>query len=157
MDFDDQIVARVERERDARDEGRGDEDGMAQAARAPKEDEAAGSAGPVAWPRCPACSTPRPTRCPLCQTCGIEFSRAERPADAAAETAAEPLVLCPECDEPFVPEYIRRCHQCGHEFPDGIEIPSEPIEQTFNWRMAAAVLALVAIVGALIAYFASLF
>jgi len=118
-----------------------------------EEREAFEPAGPASWPRCPGCQTPRLSRCPACQTCGSEFSPAEMPTDTAA---AEPLVLCPECDEPFVPEYARRCHECGHEFPDGFDPSGGPPPDTFNWRVLVAIVALVAVVAVVIAYFAYL-
>jgi hypothetical protein len=110
-------------------------------------------AGPASWPRCPGCQTPRLSRCPACQTRASEFSPAEMPAGTEA---AEPLVLCPECDEPFVPEYARRCHECGHEFPDGFDPSGGPPPDTFNWRVLVTIVALVAVVAVVIAYFAYL-
>jgi len=118
-----------------------------------EEREAFESAGPASWPRCPGCQTPRLSRCPTCQTCGSEFSPGEMPAGTAA---AEPLVLCPECDEPFVPEYARRCHECGHEFPDGFDLFGGPPSEGFNWRVLVAIAALVAIFAGVLAYFAYL-
>jgi len=31
------------------------------------------------------------------------------------------MLLCPTCDEPFTPQFARRCNGCGHEFPDGFD------------------------------------
>ena len=31
------------------------------------------------------------------------------------------MLLCPTCDEPFTPQFARRCDDCGHEFPDGFD------------------------------------
>ena len=55
-----------------------------------------------------------------------------------AESTSVPLLLCPTCDEPFHPHYLRRCEWCGHEFADGVEIPlpEERIQEPFNWRIA---------------------
>ena len=46
------------------------------------------------------------------------------------EAASEPqpgvppqrMLTCTTCDEPFVPEYPRRCEWCGHTFADGYEV-----------------------------------
>lgn len=61
---------------------------------------------------------------------------------SASETSSEnllsPILICPTCDEPFHPQYLRRCEWCGHEFTDGQENPveEEPVQEPFNWRIA---------------------
>jgi hypothetical protein len=136
------------------------------------------------WPKCPECDAPRSTRCPICGTAGHEFPPADNdfldllgpgaaaaaasscscgsggcgthslPADDAAADPSRPMLVCPTCDEPFVPEYLRRCEWCGHEFPDGTEIPppaapSDPL----NGRVIVVILALVLLAAAMAAYF----
>lgn len=41
--------------------------------------------------------------------------------DQLSETPSAPLLICPTCDEPFHPQYLRRCEWCGHDFPDGLD------------------------------------
>jgi hypothetical protein len=94
--------------------------------------------------------------CPFCKTTGNRF----RPAELidGRPTGAEPaLLICPICDEPFEPAYLRTCEWCGHHFGEGIEapeivraLPSEPL----NPRVVLVGLAGVAIIGGLVAYFA---
>jgi hypothetical protein len=70
-------------------------------------------------------------------------------AGAVSQSASSALLLCPTCDEPFHPQYLRRCEWCGHEFPDGVEmpLPEEQAHELFNWRIAYViyVLAILAI------------
>jgi hypothetical protein len=78
--------------------------------------------------------------------------------EAAAEhppaDASKPMLMCPTCDEPFVPEYLRRCEWCGHEFPDGTEIPlpSAPADP-LNGRVVAVILAMLLLGVAMAGYF----
>ena len=74
--------------------------------------------------------------------------------------AAEPqlVLVCPTCDEPFVPQYSLGCPVCYHEFPDGFtpdppRAPREPISA----RMVAVVAGLVGLLLAVFLYFALLF
>ncbi len=76
------------------------------------EEEPSEEESPV-WPKCPQCGAPRTTRCPVCQTSGREFPAADSDPSGIAR------LVCTTCDEPFVPEDARRCHQCGHEFAEG--------------------------------------
>jgi hypothetical protein len=80
-------------------------------------------------------------------------------ADEPAESASSTLLLCPTCDEPFHPEYLRRCEWCGHEFPDGVEIPvaQEKVQEPFNGRIAYVIYALVILAIGTIAYLMRLF
>jgi len=103
-------------------------------ARADAEDQ-------VDWPCCPKCERRRLATCPVCETTGTAFaqgflpdlsddqphgrhSRDTEPVDAESdedETENDtPLVLlCPTCDEPFVPEFPAMCEWCGFHFADG--------------------------------------
>lgn len=87
--------------------------------------------------------------------CGAHEVEAE---NVAAESVV-PLLLCPTCDEPFHPQYLRRCEWCGHEFPDGAENPSteERIQEPFNWRIAYVIYALILIALAIALYLLCLF
>ncbi|MGD9721770.1 MAG: hypothetical protein AB7O59_05220 [Pirellulales bacterium] len=81
--------------------------------------------------------------------------------DAEAESADRTstlFVLCPTCDEPFEPEFPRRCEWCGHTFADGRELPPVPPREPseFNARVAIALVGVIAIIVGLIAFFARL-
>lgn len=112
---------------------------------------------PSTGPSCPDCGRARTTVCPFCETVSSRFIHADTiESDAGAEEA---LVICPTCDEPFVPQYFRRCEWCGHDFGSGAEPPQivraserEPV----NWRVVVAGLAGTAIIAAIVAYFAVL-
>ena len=121
-------------------------------------DEGLVPAGPVQWPRCPACGAPRLTQCPACQTTGTEFRRAELPEAAEDAGTARELVICPDCDEPFPPQYTRQCHQCGHQFADGFElhVQGEPAPEWVTWRIVLAIVVFAVIIAGLVIYFASL-
>lgn len=108
--------------------------------------------------RCPECSHLRVAVCPFCKTTGTQFRAADviggQPADA------EPtLIVCPICDEPFEPMYLRRCEWCGHDFGDGMEPPAivkAAAVEPPNARVLLVGLAGVAIVAGLFVYFAVL-
>ena len=106
-----------------------------------------------AWPLCPDCGRRRLTTCPFCKTSGSDCLPGTGPDQRQAE---HPLVICPVCDEPFEPAYLKTCEWCGHEFDDGIAVkppPSvEPIE--INERMVLLMIGIVAVMGGAIAYFA---
>lgn len=74
-------------------------------------------------------------------------------------SAAGPALICSTCDEPFRPQFARRCVWCGHEFPDGFGVdvvPGEPPEE-LSVRLIVVLLALVALgIGAMV-YFMTLF
>jgi hypothetical protein len=79
-----------------------------------------------AWPVCPECGRRRQTVCPICETLGDDFPLADANYGAAAHARGENgssanglTVLCHICDEPFTPEFFRRCSGCGHQYPDG--------------------------------------
>jgi hypothetical protein len=62
------------------------------------------------WPCCPRCRRPRLATCPICQTAGTDFRAAFLPdtgEDSDEHDSA--AVLCPTCDEPFVPRHPARC------------------------------------------------
>jgi hypothetical protein len=94
-----------------------------------------------------------PTASPI----GAEAS-SPGPAPSLPDTARA-LLLCPTCDEPFAPQYLRQCEWCGHEFADGYEIvsPSAAPETQLNARVQVTIVAIVVLAIALAAYLASLF
>jgi hypothetical protein len=117
----------------------------------------------AAWPVCPHCNRPRHTSCPVCDTAGSSFPQAYCPVEEAsgenqaASAPPELLVVCPTCDEPFVPQFLARCEWCGHRFRDGRELPSATPRDTgleINSRAWIVLLGLVALVAAVLALFA---
>jgi hypothetical protein len=83
-----------------------------------------------------------------------EESEAEQSEGEQSEAEAPAkLLMCPTCDEPFAPEYPRLCEWCGHEFPDGFEVPlpEGPVEQV-NRRMIAVIVGLLLAAAAMAAY-----
>lgn len=93
-------------------------------------------------------------------------------APAAAESAVAPvddhppvtdddepeprktMLMCPTCDEPFEPQYPRRCEWCGHEFGDGynVALAEGPAEEVGS-RAILVILGLLALAAGLVAYF----
>lgn len=78
----------------------------------------------VAWPLCPQCGKGRTAGCPFCGAAGTEFPRADQ-AFAEELEADELFVLCPQCDEPIIARFYRRCEWCGHDFETGLTLPPE--------------------------------
>ncbi|MCA9267697.1 MAG: DUF2007 domain-containing protein [Planctomycetales bacterium] len=116
---------------------------------------------PTDWPECPDCGRRRQTICPVCRTAGEDFPSADlniRATDALAAPGDEQPppahLICTTCDEPFVPQYYRRCVWCGRDFADGVAaaekvIPSEPVTPA----MWVALGGLLAVAAALVGYF----
>ncbi|HUT90872.1 MAG TPA: hypothetical protein VMY37_15310 [Thermoguttaceae bacterium] len=76
----------------------------------------------------------------------------------AESDAPEVMLVCTTCDEPFVPEYSRRCPACDHEFPDGDDVESDPAARDrMGVRAVAVILGLAVLFIAVFVYFASLF
>jgi hypothetical protein len=80
--------------------------------------------------------------------------RTEEPAGGDAG-----LLICPTCDEPFTPRFVRRCGGCGHEFPDGFDDPRQAAELagTWNARVIFCLAGVVLTIAAAIAYYWLLF
>lgn len=73
------------------------------------------------WPVCPECGERRSARCPICNSSGSHFALADlQPSDNADRV----LLVCPSCDDHFLPEWYRRCARCGYDFGSGIEMKS---------------------------------
>jgi ribosomal protein L37AE/L43A len=79
--------------------------------------------------------------------------------DQQSETPSSPLLICPTCDEPFHPQYLRRCEWCGHEFSDGLDnpLPDEKVQEPFNWRIAYVIYALALLTLGVMVYLLLLF
>jgi hypothetical protein len=99
------------------------------------------------WPICPQCQTRRQVRCAVCGSAGTDFPLAD-----ISESGGQPLVLlmCDACDDHFRPEFFRLCHQCGHDFGDGIAVESLYTPIDYSPRMWIVVGSM-AVVGALLA------
>ncbi len=71
------------------------------------------------------------------------------------------LLMCPTCDEPFVPRYPRRCEWCGHQFEDGFDgdLPGKAAadEQPFDARVAVVIAAILVLLAAMGGWFFYLF
>jgi hypothetical protein len=76
----------------------------------------------------------------------------EEPSDESEPT--RPVLMCPTCDEPFVPEYPRRCVWCGHEFEDGyeVDVAAQPPEEATG-RVIAVVIAMAVLLALMAFYF----
>ena len=95
-------------------------------------------------------------------SCGQE-PQAAAPQSAEAEAAEPPgaqtslprlALMCPTCDEPFVPEFPRRCEWCGHEFADGYDVEDYVERETIPVQAMIVILGLVTLVLVACAYFA---
>jgi hypothetical protein len=68
------------------------------------------------------------------------------------------MLLCPTCDEPFTPQFARRCGNCGHEFPDGFgQTKAERTDEGPNPRILVCLGGIVLLAAAALLYFCRLF
>jgi hypothetical protein len=44
------------------------------------------------------------------------------------EENSSSMLICPMCDEPFHPQYLNQCEDCGHKFSDGVEFELPDLE-----------------------------
>lgn len=112
---------------------------------------------PPAPARCPQCHRPRTAICPVCGTGGSHFQPGEMSGAGGAEQDGPALLICPICDEPFEPGYLRCCEWCGHEFAGGLPPPAAPAPRTVeppNARVIVIGVLTAAAIAGLIAYFA---
>lgn len=84
---------------------------------------------------CPECGRARTTACPWCGTAGAVFAAAYQPP--AAQPAPR-LLMCPQCDEPFAPRYLRLCEWCDHSFDDGVDALESNSSQAIDLFQGAA-------------------
>lgn len=116
------------------------------------------------WPCCPNCGQRRHTSCPACETAGTTFPPGFMGGQATDEERGQQadrkqlVLVCPICDEVFVPGFLARCEWCGYRFADGREaMPAESSEPSeFNGRALAVLAGIVITVAAMIAFFAVL-
>lgn len=104
-----------------------------------------------AWPTCPECSEPRHAVCKLCGAARDFF-----PPAYQQEAEPDGLKFCATCDDVAELRYVRHCHQCGHDYGDGYEPPTEPprVDETRAWIVLCLLVAGTAALGA---YFYLLF
>jgi hypothetical protein len=76
----------------------------------------------------------------------------EAPPSTTAEKPAPRTLICPTCDEPFVPTFSRVCEWCGHEFDDGYD-PEPPPAEPITGRALAVIVGLGLLVIAVVVYF----
>ena len=116
------------------------------------------------WPRCPGCGSQRLSVCPACGDAGADFELAdtldekpgpEVPVEPAHEdeSASEGWLVCPTCEEIFLPRYYRCCHACGHDFRTGLEIEVDEQLGQFNLRVASVAIVVLAIPLALALFY----
>jgi uncharacterized protein (DUF983 family) len=89
----------------------------------------------------------------VCETVGDHFPASE----SAIEGEPSTLLLCPECDEPFEPQFARTCAACGYDYGVGVEAASAAPGATTdpaNLRLVLVVVAMITSVAVIIAYFA---
>ncbi len=136
------------------------------------------------WPACLRCGHRRQTVCPTCGVAGNRFPLAEYqgaaepqrnsrvppslealstearsiglPSPVSSEPTSGVLLLCPRCDEAFMPRFYRICPACGCDAGSGVELKRPVVEQISN-RLLLAVYGLVALGGLLLLYFWFLF
>jgi hypothetical protein len=74
-----------------------------------------------------------------------ETAAIEPAVEASPDAVLQPrlALTCSTCDEPFVPEFPRRCEWCGHEFPDGYDLEALPEGEHIPTRIIVVVCALV--------------
>jgi hypothetical protein len=82
-------------------------------------------------------------------------SREAGAPSGSAQEEAPLMLMCPTCDDPFVPEYPRVCQWCGYRFSEGYETEPEPSEQ-ISGRAIAVIFILLAIAIGFVLYFALL-
>ncbi|MCX7425618.1 MAG: hypothetical protein NTW96_08355 [Planctomycetia bacterium] len=96
-------------------------------------------------------------------TCGTASSCARQDAsdgnvsefdDQNNGEPASPVLMCPTCDEPFLPAYPRRCAWCGYDFQEGYEVDvvGQPPEQ-LGARVILLLLGMAALLALVLGYF----
>jgi len=112
------------------------------------------------WPTCPDCGQRRHTRCPLCGQAGVDFPLVDLEKTERGDIV---LLMCLACDEPFRPQFYRLCHQCGHNFGQGISVgqstgsPGRGVNESDQRKVLVVVGAMIVLGLGLAFYFAMLF
>ena len=94
----------------------------------------------------------------VCHCGSADACSTEQPAasfDPQLDERPERIVLmCPTCDEPFIPEFPRDCAMCDHRFDDGfeVELRHAPPEQVGS-RVIALLVGMAALLIILVVYF----
>lgn len=101
------------------------------------------AAGPCCGPGGCGAATEPPVAAPLSSDC------VSGPHDEPAEL----LVICPQCDEPFVPQFTRQCEWCNRQFADG-RPPQTFAGEVLNPAAVWLIFGLIGLLGALFAWFA---
>ena len=84
------------------------------------------------WPICPQCRARQTAVCCHCDERGDDFALAEWQGPAAEPS--EVLLVCPTCDDVFVPQFYRDCPWCGFHFGTGLD-PQNPGEAYLTPRL----------------------
>jgi hypothetical protein len=123
------------------------------------------------WPVCPSCHRRRQTACPVCGVAGdgfplsdylapLEPMRDSRKPEVLSrqqqKDGLEVLLICPQCDEAFSPNFYRYCAECGHDYLEGMDVEKGDFE-VLTERTLWAIVALVVVGVALLAYFSLMF
>jgi hypothetical protein len=123
---------------------------------------ATSAAAPGDWPVCPRCGTRRTAVCPACRTEGTDFPAADKMPEAEPGETSRQLLICPECDEPFMPGYLHRCAQCDYPFEgpgdvDDVEdLETGALRTHFSsWVWVVALISVVLVVAAIAILFLS--
>ncbi|NLE36489.1 MAG: hypothetical protein GX621_00525 [Pirellulaceae bacterium] len=95
--------------------------------------------------------------CGCGHSCGGETTHqapAEPPPDGDDDDERQLVLMCPTCDEPFLPAFPRQCAWCDHEFPDGYESDEivQPTPQADS-RVAAIIVGLLILLALVVGYF----
>jgi hypothetical protein len=94
--------------------------------------------------------------------CGSQDACSTRPPAPSTEAELPELddkperivLMCPTCDEPFMPEFPRDCAMCGHRFPDGFEVELRPAPpEQIGSRVIAMIVGMAALLISLVCYF----
>jgi hypothetical protein len=62
------------------------------------------------------------------------------------------LLMCPDCEEAFAPEFYRLCQHCGHDFGEGLLAETTEVDPVTD-RALLVLAGLIALVAALLVYF----
>jgi Putative prokaryotic signal transducing protein len=66
--------------------------------------------------------------------------------DALRNQADEYRLMCTVCDQSFIPQYLRECQNCDHEFPQGVVLGHAPAAD-LNARVVFVVILVLCLFG----------